>query len=67
MTTAIKDSLIDRLTSRFSNVTARAAAVNEVLTAADYASCYRAISVNAVDPIEALYLWAVARGELWNS
>ena len=66
MSSAVKNTLISRLTSQFKNTTARAAAINEVLTAAKYASCYQAISGNAADPVEALYAWAVARGNLWN-
>ena len=66
MTTSIKDDLIGRLTSRFDNQTARAAAINEVLAAYDYPTAFAAIVGDAADAVEAILGWAIRRGELWN-
>ena len=60
------ERLVDRLTRHFDNLSARAAAINEVLTAQAYQSCFAAITAGSNDPTETLYDWAVQRGQLWN-
>jgi len=66
MTAKMKSILIERLTVRFENITARAAAVNEVITADKYAVFFDVITRGSRNPLETLYRWAVARGEIWN-
>ena len=68
MTTATKTTLIEKLTERFAaNVAAKAAAINEVLTAATYADYFAEIVADSATPAEALLAWSIRRGEVWEN
>jgi len=69
MTRGSASSVIARLTERFVSATALAAAVGEVESAMEYPAYLAGIvtEVSAeVTEVEAVFVWAVRRGEVWE-
>lgn len=69
MATATATRIIEKLAERFSNVAARAAAVNEVRTCQQYSEYLAGILSESIglDEETAVFEWATCRGRMWES